>query len=506
MKKIEINYDELYELYINQNLSINQVADKLNVSYRTIQRAVKNFDLTKNQEQRSTTRKQTNLNKYGVENTYQKEKRVPWNKGLTKNSDKRVAKYSSSNKGKHRTEEQKQRISEATKLAMSRPEVKEKIKDNINNFHLDNPETIKKRTTTIKNKYGLQSKYYGVNYDKYYKYKDILYNKVELSNAIDECSNVLKYTPTALDLANYLKCSPTLVYNKIKEYDMLNKINFSQNKGVISGNNRKISELLTNNNILNELEFHIKNKSYDIHILNTNILLEINPTYTHNSTNVVWFHNSNREPIPKDYHYNKTLLAKDDNYRCIHIWDWDDINKIIMLLKPKQKLYARKCKIKEVNLKDCDKFLNMYHLQNTCKGQDIRLGLYYNDELVQIMTFGKPRYNKNYEYELLRLCTKPEYIVVGGSERLFNHFIKSCKPTSIISYCDNSKFNGDVYFNLGFRLKDFGQPAKHWFNGIKHITDNLLRQRGFDQLFNANYGKGTSNEVLMIEYRVCRNI
>ena len=26
------------------------------------------------------------------------------------------------------------------------------------------------------------------------------------------------------------------------------------------------------------------------------------------------------------------------------------------------------------------------------------------------------------------------------------------------------------------------------------IIDNLLRQRGFDQLFGTNYGKGTSNE------------
>lgn len=43
---------------------------------------------------------------------------------------------------------------------------------------------------------------------------------------------------------------------------------------------------------------------------------------------------------------------------------------------------------------------------------------------------------------------------------------------------------------------------KHWYN-IKtnvHITDNLLRQRGFDQLHGTNYGKGTSNEELMLEH------
>ena len=116
------------------------------------------------------------------------------------------------------------------------------------------------------------------------------------------------------------------------------------------------------------------------------------------------------------------------------------------------------------------------------------------------MTFGEPRYNKKYNYELLRLCTKSNYKVIGGASRLFKYFIKVYQPKSIISYCDNSKFDGSIYKFLGFELKDFGGPSKHWFNGERHITDNLLRQRGFDQLFNMNYGKGTSNEELMKEY------
>ena len=113
------------------------------------------------------------------------------------------------------------------------------------------------------------------------------------------------------------------------------------------------------------------------------------------------------------------------------------------------------------------------------------------------MTFGKPRYNKHYQYELIRYCSC--YNIIGGAEKLFKHFIKDYSPTSIISYCDNSKFSGKVYNQLGFDLIDYGKPSKHWYN-IKtnqHITDNLLRQRGFDQLFGTNYGKGTSNEELM---------
>lgn len=126
--------------------------------------------------------------------------------------------------------------------------------------------------------------------------------------------------------------------------------------------------------------------------------------------------------------------------------------------------------------------------------------MYYNEELVEVMTFGKPRYNKKYEWELLRLCTKFGYHIAGGANKLLNHFIQSYNPKSIISYCDDSKFRGSVYSQLGFKLLRVSKPTRYWWNGKMHITDNLLRQRGFDQLFNTNYGKGTSNEELMREH------
>lgn len=259
--------------------------------------------------------------------------------------------------------------------------------------------------------------------------------------------------------------------------------------------NKFFSEELEQINIKSEFEFRLNNYSYDIHILNTNILLEINPTPYHN---VTW-HPFNH-PKSFNYHQLKSQVAKENGYRCIHIWDWDDIDKIISLLKSKENLYARKLQIKEVSKLECKEFLNKYHLQNNCRNQSIRIGLYNGNELVQIMTFGKPRYNKNYEYELLRLCTKSDYKIIGGSEKLFKYFIEKYNPKSVISYCDNSKFSGKVYERLGFKFKDFS-INKHWYN-IKtkqHITDNLLRQRGFDQLFNTNYGKGSSNEDLMIQ-------
>ena len=119
------------------------------------------------------------------------------------------------------------------------------------------------------------------------------------------------------------------------------------------------------------------------------------------------------------------------------------------------------------------------------------------------MTFGKPRYNKKFDWELLRLCYHEDFEIIGGSQKMFNYFINVYNPNNIISYCDNSKFNGGVYNKLGFILNSKKiNPSKHWYNckTKTHITDNLLRQRGFDQLFGENYGKNTSNDELMLSY------
>ena len=246
-----------------------------------------------------------------------------------------------------------------------------------------------------------------------------------------------------------------------------------------------------------EQEYNLSDKKYDFKI--GNILLEINPTYTHNSTRGCGFNGHYENPLDKNYHLDKYKLAKENGFRCMQVFDWDDWNKIINLLCSKLYIYARNCEIREVSKKECDEFLNYFHLQNTCRGQIVRYGLYYNDELIQIMTFGKPRYNKNYEWELLRLCSKLNYSIIGGSERLWKHFLREQNPMNVISYCDNSKFSGEVYERLGMILKEAQQPSCNWSKGKEKITQNLLNQRGADQLIGTTYGKGTSNRDIMIE-------
>lgn len=261
----------------------------------------------------------------------------------------------------------------------------------------------------------------------------------------------------------------------------------------ISSINKRFGAKLDELHISHSYEYPVSTYSYDIKVDDS--LLEIDPSYTHNVIGNHW-----GQPVSFDYHLRKTQAANDAGYRCIHIFDWDDWNKVINLVKPvERRIYARKCDIYKIHPNVGDKFLNENHIQGTCRGQLLYLGLVHEGELVQIMTFGRPRYDRSYDVELLRLCTLSGAQVVGGASRLFHHAVSTYELHNIISYCDRSKFLGKVYEAIGMHLNHVSPPQEIWSKGNKHITANLLRSRGYDQLFHTDYGKGTDNEQLMLE-------
>lgn len=275
--------------------------------------------------------------------------------------------------------------------------------------------------------------------------------------------------------------------------EYLNKMELGGCKSII---NEQFGKLLTQNNIEYTVEEVRDDKRFDFKLKDKRIFIEIDPSYTHSVLPNHW----DKDGHDKNFQLAKTLIANKYEYRCIHVFDWDSWDDIISLIKPTTRIYARQCKVKLASNSEAGQFINDNHIQKNCKGTKISIGLYYNDKLVQIMTFGKPRYNTNYQWELLRLCSQKGLVVVGGASKLFHYATHELKLTSIISYCDRSKFSGHIYQTVGMKLLRQTQPQEIWSKGNEKITGSLLRQRGFDQLFNTNYGKGTSNEQLMIEH------
>ena len=247
----------------------------------------------------------------------------------------------------------------------------------------------------------------------------------------------------------------------------------------------------------------IKPKELDFYIPKVNLAIEINDTASHNST-LSFRNTSNIRPY--DYHFNKTQLAKEKGIHLIHIFEYemmdkDKYNKITSYIKSildidTTRIYARNCEVKEISSKEAREFLDTHHFQNYASSS-IKLGLYYKNELVEVMTFGKPRFNKNYEYELIRLCTSSSYKVIGGSQKLFKYFLNKYNPKSIISYCDVSKFTGDVYEKLGFTLVEYTQPNYVWTNYVNTFPRYLTQKHKLKEMFNDLEEGYTEDSAMM---------
>ena len=508
----EISEKELYELYINQNLSAEEIAAKYQKKVSTVRKKILKYGIKKDKKKCLEKVKQTCIKKYGVENISQLKETKEKVKKTIKN------RYGVDNISKLEDVKQKKRIKSLEKYGVDcvllNDEIKEKIKKtNIEKYGVDNASKSK----IVRNKTrNTNLKKYGVEYPGQ---SEIIKNKIKNTNLQRygvPCALQNEEIKTKIAKTNkkrygsYINFSNPIFKEKIKNtclsrygvpYACMTEKCRKANGNANSKINQKFSQKLKESKIENKLEKPLNQYSYDIEILNSNVLIEINPTYTHNVTYGSEFRGHEKKALNKEYHFEKTINATKNGYRCIHIWDWDDKEKIINILKPKEKIYARNCDCKEINEEECANFLEKNHLQGNCRGQKKMIGLFLGDKLVEVMTFGKPRYNKKYEWELLRLCSDFEYNIIGGANKLFTYFLTNYNPNSILSYCDNSKFDGNVYNKLGFELLNYGKPSKHWYN-VKnkiHITDNLLRQRGYDQLFKTNYGKGTSNNQLMID-------
>lgn len=168
----------------------------------------------------------------------------------------------------------------------------------------------------------------------------------------------------------------------------------------------------------------------------------------------------------KNYHLNKTEQCEKNGWQLIHIFEdeWLDKKQIVksrlkhLVSKNGRKIFARKCVVKEIDTNVKNAFLDKYHLQGTAVSK-INLGLFYNNHLVAVMTFVKPRYSAKYQYELQRYATVFNFTIVGGASKLLKYFERNYNPTSIISYADRRWSTGNLYKQIGFTLDHVSKPS-----------------------------------------------
>lgn len=177
----------------------------------------------------------------------------------------------------------------------------------------------------------------------------------------------------------------------------------------------------------------LNNKELDIYIPLYNLAIEYNGTaYHHSSTNPKdkFLNNTYK---PKDYHFNKWKLCKENGIRLISIYDfkWKDKQELYKSLikhslQLDKKVYARNCYIEEANdLQSCISFIKENHLEgfNGILYKDSK-GYYLKDKsshevlMVALVGYIYEQSSKNFKLKLQRICTVKGITVVGGVSKL----------------------------------------------------------------------------------------
>lgn len=219
-----------------------------------------------------------------------------------------------------------------------------------------------------------------------------------------------------------------------------------------------------------------------------NVLIDINPTITHNSS-VSFVHIVGRCVVEncqrlshmareKDYHQKRALEAEKEGKILLQYFDWYNPEIFINIVQAKlhqsnMKVYARKTVLKEIKQVEANKFLEKNHLMGKSNSQSLCLGLFYDDELVYVQTYGQSRLNKNYEWEAIRSCSKLGYHIPGGFSKCDKYFFTKVQPESVISYVDLSVSQGktDSLFE-GWRMKSLNKPSAMWVRIVKNDNNN----------------------------------
>lgn len=189
-----------------------------------------------------------------------------------------------------------------------------------------------------------------------------------------------------------------------------------------------------------------------------------------------WLNNYKSESMLKYHSLDKHNDLEKLNYQLFRIFSSEWLNEtkqsiwksvIASKIGSTNRLYARKCQIHEVDSKTSKQFLEENHLQGNVNAK-YRYGLYFENELVSLMTFGKTRRAKwkgDNNYELLRFCTKLNFTVVGGASRLLKYFEKINEPDMVLSYANRRWSTGNLYEKLDFEFIENTKPNYFYFKG-----------------------------------------
>ena len=413
--------------------------------------------------------KATMLRRYGVENA-QQSKEI---QERTKKTN--LQRYGVENPHQNHDVIERARQTNLQKYGVDNPfksqEIKDKIKKtNLQKYGVENPtlnESIKEKIKEAnRRKFGCNS-YKQIHL----KHLEDLNRGYWLQNFIDT-----KVGIHYKEIQEYYGLSIPGIQVYIKKFNLGNYI--LHNRSTSQAENELFTWIPTTDKVQSDRTL-IPPLELDIVLPSHKLAIEYNGLY--------WHSNLFKDEM---YHLNKTLRCKELGYQLLQIFETEDLDIWKSIINEKlgfnTKIPARKCEVQEISNLDARVFCQQNHLQGATNAK-VNLGLYYNSELVEVMTFSKPRFTSKYQYELLRLCTKKFHSVTGGASKLFKYFLRTYNPKSVVSYANLRYSTGKVYEILGFKLLGRSNPGYFYtdctnlFSRLKFQKHKLKDLKSYDE-------------------------
>ena len=451
----EIGYDKIIQFYINENHTKQETAIHFSITMDALSKIFSRYEIKKSKADIVKKRQATNLERYGVDNP-RKSEAIKTKIRQTNQERYGAVTFTASQAGKDQIKQTKlDHFGDANfnNMEANKATKQKRYGDTTYNNRDKNRQTCQERygvdhggllpkaaeghRANIAERLGYTELFTQLlgDRDKAVSFlKDKHYSLIDLMPLFNAPYYTVQAWVTRLDLKEWVDISKgTSQYEK-------QVLDFLYGIGVV-------------NIVQHDREVLQSGQEIDLFLPDYHLGIEVNGDYWHSSLFK-----------QRSYHLAKSKQAERQGIRLIHIYEYEwcspSSRKIIESIlqsacgKTSRSIFARRCELKKVTKEEAKTFINQNHLQGYRHAQ-ITYGLYFQDELVQLMSFSR---HAKYQWEIIRGCTKLGCSVVGGISRIIKHFKEDQAAKSLFSYCDFNKYDGRGYQAIGMTCIGYTDP------------------------------------------------
>lgn len=189
--------------------------------------------------------------------------------------------------------------------------------------------------------------------------------------------------------------------------------------------------------------------------------------------------NASLEENSKHLHKTKYNKAHERGIKLLQIFEneWEspiiqNIWKTVILesMNKNRTINACDCSIKEINALEANSFLQENHLQQGAVGSTHNIGIFKDNTLCAVASFGKSRFKNIAEWELFKYAPKTYTNINNGLKSAITYFTQQVECNSILMFSNNRFSCQNELELIGFINQGETPPAQYYYHASDKLT------------------------------------